>query len=136
MKARIVMETLQTVDGEGELLVHESNGILRRNSEGWRATYLLDGIHHEMQLDPLVPSVTVIRNWQDRDALRYERGLRHTVLYETPAGCMEICFSTRRVEIREQGGGAGIAALLDYRISQHGGTLADCLVRIDISPII
>lgn len=136
MKAEIRMRTLQRVDGETEELFHSARGIVRREGGELLVTYLLDGIHHEMRIDTAGISVSVVRNWQEKGRLLYQEGRKHTVLYETPAGELELSFDTKQLLlfVPEEETGTSVAELR-YEVLQYGSSIMDCELRIEISPV-
>ncbi|MGP1590047.1 MAG: DUF1934 domain-containing protein [Oribacterium sp.] len=136
MKAEIRLRTLQRVDGKTEELVHSARGIVRREGGVLLVTYLLDGIHHEMRIDSARASVSVVRNWQEKGQLFYQEGRRHTVLYETPVGELELSFDTKRLLlfVPEEETERSVIELR-YEVFQYGSSIMDCELRIEISPV-
>jgi uncharacterized beta-barrel protein YwiB (DUF1934 family) len=136
LKVNISMETRETVDGETEVLRHQAVGILRKTAEGTKVSYTMDGVHHELEVHPDTGSVLIIRNRDRERLLRYERNVHHIVEYETPVGTMELGFDTRDVLIREdlEAGDGRMEIKLLYRLTQFGNPVADCQLRIAISP--
>lgn len=136
MKVEIKMRTLQRVDGNEELLLHEARGILRYRGETILVSYLMDGIHHEMLIDRNEPSLSIIRNWRQDRVLCYREGLKHQIMYDTPVGDMELCFDTRRLLFKlPEGDDEGVMMELSYTVYQYKSPIMDCELRIEISPL-
>ncbi len=135
MKVKIEMETLQTVDGSTEVLRHAAAGLRRERQDGCTIiNFSLDSIHNELQIDRIRNTVTVTRNHAQQEQIRYEKGLHHQVDYQTPAGAMKLGFKTERVEISEERGTGILHILLLYGMTQFDTPVADCELRITVSP--
>lgn len=135
MKVSITMETVQRVDGEEELLRHFATGILRENGDRCCLSYLMDGIHHEMELDRREHRLTVVRNWKEEQQIVYQTGLLHAVRYDTPVGAMDLQFLTHDF-FCGQGEDAGeLTISLRYEILQFGSKAMDCELKIAILPL-
>lgn len=135
MKVLVRMETLQRAEEEEERLLHETRGVFRNEGKACRLTYLLDGIHHEMLIDREEQSVTVLRNWSEKGQLRYQSGLKHPVLYETPVGEIELLFHTKSLSMDIPEGDEEAELSLSYEVFQYDSLIMSCELRIAISPL-
>ncbi len=134
MKVQIEMATKQTVDGETQEFVHRAAGILREEADGsLLLSYLLDGVHHDMQISPAEREVRIVKNRDTKNPLLYRENHCHEMLYETPVGAMDLGFETREISVL-QGKEPGSWQLgLRYAMLQYGRKLADCELSIAIS---
>lgn len=134
MKVRIIMHTKQTVDGETQAFVHQADGILREEKDGcFFLSYLLEGVHHDMQISPAERTVRVVKNRDTENPLLYRENFCHEMLYETPAGAMDLGFDTREVSVQRGPAEGSWQLALRYAMTQYGRKLADCELSIAIS---
>ncbi len=136
MKVRIEMGTKQTVDGETQEFVHTASGILREAADGsLLLSYLLEGVHHDMQISPAEKAVRIVKNRNEKNPLLYRENYCHEMLYETPVGAMDLGFDTREVTMSPDPENGGWQMLLRYAMLQYGRKLADCELSIAISQV-
>ncbi len=134
MKVRIEMGTKQTVDGETQEFLHSAAGILREEADGsLRLSYVLEGIHHDMQISPAEKAVRIVKNRDEKNPLVYRENYCHEMLYETPVGAMDLGFDTREVSVLRGMDAGSWQMLLRYAMLQYGRKLADCELSIAIS---
>lgn len=134
MLAEIRMRTKQVTDGEAEMLEYLASGELHRLEDGWLIEYTeslpeMGGeIHNRIVCSDT--EARVYREGAGAAEICYRPGHSHMCLYQTPAGALDLVFSTRMLQLKEKDG--GICLHLEYALCSGEVLLSDCELDVEV----
>ena len=130
----VTIRSLQTLEGEKELLTQREEGCLRREGEGWLLTYRegessgLGRTYTTLRLEE--GRATLIREGEVTSSMVFQPGKSHTCLYETPYG--KLPMTLRTLALQTQLTGAGGTVSIHYQIRLGGGSAGETRLRLTI----
>ena len=134
MKALIHIVGTQTVDDEQDVTELTTNGVLRREADGWQLCYReteatgLEGTTTTLHLSP--DKLNLMRTGSHPSMLVLEKNRRHHCNYNTPYGTIDLGTYTSELEYDLSDDGGEIT--FSYTLGFNGGISSAHTVHISV----